>query len=176
MDASLKKQYSFDASALISLEVFYPQRIFPKVWEALDNLIDSDSMYVIDKVYDEVMQRDDTVAKWLKQRRLKIKKVFPNKHLGKTSEVVRAFPRLIDINNKNEQADPYLVADAFFTKSTIVTAEHTQGIPLDPKRKKDKLPNVCDHFSVLYINNWSRISQNEFAIRLFEELGLKDLG
>ncbi len=176
MDAAVKKIYSFDSSALSLRKVFYPQRMFPKVWEALDALIDAESVYVIDKVYDEVVHRDDTVGKWLKARRTKIKKVFPNKQLHKTYEVVRAFPKLVDYNNKNEQADPYLIADAIFSKSVIVTAEQAHLFPEDPKRKKDKIPNVCDHYSIEYINNASRISQNEFAIRFFEKMGLTDLG
>ena len=176
MDASKdKKIYSFDAGALILLEVFYPARLFPKVWERLDILISEKRLYVLDKVYDEVTKKDDTVSAWLKARRIELKKRFSDKQMEKVFEIIRTFPKLIDYNNKNEQADPYLVADAISSGSVIVTTEKNPNLPLQAKRKKESIATVCDHYSVTYINN-NAVHQNHYAMRLFDELGLTQLG
>jgi len=171
-----EKIYSIDSSALISLEVFYPQRLFPKVWDALDALVSAKRLYVIDKVYDEVVTKDDVVGRWVKARRVNIKRKFPNNLMPKTYEIVRTFPKLIDYNNSREQADPYIVAEALISGAIVVTAEQAPTLPLDPKRKKEKLTTVCSHYSVAHLGNSTRGTQNEFAIKFFDELGLTDLG
>jgi len=168
--------YSLDSSALINLEVYYPQKLFPKLWEKLAEEIKKGRLYVIDKVYGELQEKDDIVGAWLKEMRSDVRRTFPNSLMPKVYDIIRTFPKLIDINNPKEQADPYLVAYAESCGSIIVTSENRIDNANDPKRKKDKVPNVCEHYGVEYINNISRRSVNEFALRLFDELGFEELG
>lgn len=164
-----KKIYSLDTSAILMLGVFYPPIRFPLVWEKLDQAARSGRIYLLDKVYDELQEKDDIVAGWVKERRDVLKKKFPNKLMVKVSDVIKTFPRLIDVNNTREQADPYIIVDAQVNGAVVVTHENRMN-GLHPDRKKDKIPNVCEHYGVEYINNLSGYP-NGFAMRLFDELG-----
>lgn len=129
-DDNVQKIYSLDTSAVLMLGVFYPPERFPLVWEKLEEAARQGKIYLLDKVYDELQEKDDIVAGWVKERRDLLKKKFPNKLMLKVQGVIKVFPRLIDVNNTKEQADPYLIVDAEASGSVIVTHENRMnGLP-----------------------------------------------
>ena len=58
--------------------------------------------------------------------------------------------------------------------SVIVTGELGNNPPFPTGRHKDKIPDVCGHYDINCV--WSKTTQNEFAIRLFDILGFTRLG
>jgi hypothetical protein len=66
---------------------------------------------------------------------------------------------LIDANNPNVQADPYVIALARSKNATVITEEKPDGA----LRKKTKIPTVCNYYSIKWLplldairdENWS---------------------
>lgn len=171
-----KKKLSLDASALLLIGVYYPEKKFPRVWESLAISAEKGEIYVIDKIYAELARKDDFVHSWLKKRKDKIVKKTKSDCEKKAAQVVEAFGLLVDFDNPNEQADPYIIADAILSDSVIVTGENGNNPPFPPNRGKDKIPDVCGHYKVECIWSKTRANQNEFALRLFDILHFERLG
>jgi len=97
--------------------------------------------------------------------------VSDNAVILKAANIIQDFPKLIDPDSEHEQADPYLIAHALVSGCVVVTAEIKAQNPSDPKRKKDKIPNVCSHYAVG--NMYPKIDGDRMVIELFEMLGFE---
>lgn len=99
--------YCIDASALIDLGKYFPRKVFPTVWEKLEQLIREDRLFAPDEVFREV-EKDDVVGPWAKQN----KKMFgkPNQEqIDAAQDVVSRFPSLAKPGRFGPAADPFVV-------------------------------------------------------------------
>lgn len=169
------KKYSLDASAILQISKMYPADRFPdlfsKVWEKLEKAADDRAVFVLDKVYNELARKDDFAHEWLLARKKSVVVICDNDVVLKAVSIVQDFPKLIDPDSEHEQADPYLIAHALINDCVVVTAETKVQNPKDPKRKKDKIPNVCEHYGVE--NIYPKIDGDRMIIELFEMLGFE---
>ena len=69
---------------------------------------------------------------------------------------------LVDSERDRSIADPFVIAVARVRACCVVTGEKSSGNP-----KRPKIPNVCDHFKVRYINllQFMREQKWQFTIR-----------
>jgi hypothetical protein len=175
MSEQTVKKYSLDASAILQISNMYPADRFPdlfeKVWEKIERAAKEGRVIVIDKVYNELARKDDFAHKWLLARKKDIIYVCGHDVIIKASEVIRDFSKLVDPDNEHDQADPYIVAHAALYGYVVVTAETKMPIPLAPGRRKDKIPNVCDHYGVE--NLYPKIDGTRMVTDLFEVLGFE---
>lgn len=167
------KKYSLDTSAMLQISRMYPADrspdLFSRVWEKIELAAGSGQIIVIDKVYNELLRKDDFARRWLLERKKIIIHPCDAEVISMAADVVRDFPKLIDPDSEHEQADPYLVAHALMRGYVVVTCELAQKPPLDPKRKKDKIPNVCDHYGIEKI--YPKIGAEVAITEFFEALG-----
>lgn len=142
--------YVFDTSSLSRLKHFYPA-VFKTIWTGLDNLVQSGSLISTREVLNEIErgEADPHVNQWLKAR----KEIFTTPTADEMRFVasifqVAHFRSLIGEKQRlagTPVADPFVIACAKIRQGTVVTEERL-------KPNAAKIPNVCDHFGVPYLN------------------------
>lgn len=139
--------YCFDTSALMDAwNRYYPPDVLPPLWDKLDLFASSGVAISPDEVLRELSKKDDALHGWAKKR----PKMFVpldediQRH---SSEVLAAFPRLVDTRKNRSIADPFVIALARLRNATVITGERASGTT-----EKPRIPNVCAHFDVKYMN------------------------
>ena len=140
-------RYCFDTSALMQpfVEV-YPPNVFTRLWELMDDAIEAGVIVAPDAVLDEIEKKDDDLKAWAKDRSgmfLPLEQPIQ----AATTEVLTQFPKLIEAGKQRTEADPFVVALARVHKLAVITEESRNAT-----RKKTRIPEVCDHYSVTSMN------------------------
>ena len=150
--------YCIDTSALIGAWIrWYPQEMFPSLWERVDTLIDDDRLISSEEVLHELERKEgDTLHEWAKERH----EVFLP--LGDdiqtcASQIMTTHPRLVDGRTGKSFADPWVIATAHTHKAIVVTEEKPTG-----KRDRPKIPDVCRDMQVDCISFVDLIRQEEW--------------
>ena len=133
--------YSIDTSALLDgLERFYPEAVFPALWEQVDALIDEGRLLASEEVWEEAKKRTAVAKAWMEPRLDAL--------LVPTDEQVATVVRdiLSDENHRRlvmdgkgrNAADPFVIAVAEIHDSVVLTGEQAGSL------KRPKIPTVCD--------------------------------
>jgi hypothetical protein len=158
----MKELFLLDANAFIEAKnQYYRLDTFPVFWSWLDSSLTSGPLASIKRIRDELLKGKDELAEWIDAR--------------------KSFPYFLPVNDEPTQSrfaeistwvmgqpytpraqfdflaggDPWLIAKALTTRGTVVTLE-----TYEPKRlNKVKIPNVCHHFNVSYINTFDLLQQ-----------------
>lgn len=139
--------YCFDTSALLQPYVHvYPPSVFARIWENIDAAIDAGVILAPDAVMDEIEKKDDDLLAWAKDRKGMFLPLETDIQAG-TTEILTAFPKLIEAGKMRTEADPFVVATARVHGHTVVTEEIRQ-----PNRKNTQIPEVCDFYKVPVTN------------------------
>jgi len=145
----------------------YPLDVATGFWALVKRLADAGNIISIDKVKDELYDKNDDLEAWCKAN-------LPSSFFHDTSSVMAEYgavsawaatksshylPNAISEFLSADEADAYLIAYALadHQNRTIVTQERSQP---DIKRKV-KIPEPCDELGVSYIN----------TIEMFRQLG-----
>ncbi len=148
-------KYCFDANAFIEpWTKYYSPELVPGYWRKIDQLAQAGRIICPTEVYNEITNCDDGLARWIKDRKDLIVRPSTDVLLqNKVREILRLFPKVIKVQKSKSMADPWVVAQAIVDGAIVVTKE-IHGANTDIK-----IPNVCDHFNVKYINDYA------FALR-----------
>lgn len=142
--------YISDTSSLIVLKNFYPDR-FPSLWAGIGGLVKDERLISVREVRNELESYNDSdfIQGWAESN----KSIFltpTNEELLFVSQIfkVKHFQALI--NQKNlltgkPVADPFVIAAAKIKGGCVVTQE-------GKKPNAAKIPNICDHFGIKYVN------------------------
>jgi hypothetical protein len=147
--------YLLDANVFIQAKNFYYGfDICPGFWEWSDDAFALHDVCSITKVYDELVDGNDELAEWIGNRKgngrfisvsdLETQTIFRSvaAHVQNGQFQVSAKSKFL------AKADPWLVAKAKAVNAVVVT--HEQAAP--DALKRVPLPDICDAFSVPYIN------------------------
>lgn len=141
--------YVFDSGPFIDLFRYYYKKRFPTLWTQFDLIVEEKKVVSVREVFNEISKVDDNLGEWSKK----------NKDLFLKPEE-KEFYNLIDIFKvkhfqqiirKQEMlqgkpvADPFVIAKAKYLNATVVTTEKYS-------ENGAKVPNVCKHFNVKYLN------------------------
>jgi hypothetical protein len=143
--------YVFDNSSLrVLCESFYPAR-FPSLWEKFNILIYERKIISVREVYKEIITWNPSrrLVQWAKEN----KDLFPPSSPEELEFLniifsVRHFQSLIgqkQILQGTPVADPFVIAKGKIEGRVVVTQESL-------KKNAAKIPNVCDHFNIPYMN------------------------
>jgi hypothetical protein len=143
--------YVFDTNSLsVLFDNFYLDR-FPSLWDKFDELLLSGRIISVREVYNEIMRRDRGTrqVEWAKDHR----EFFVQPSMEEMQFVGKIFdvPHFRSLIRKRETlvgtpvADPFLIAKAQVENRVLVTQESL-------KPNAAKIPNICEHFGVQYIN------------------------
>jgi hypothetical protein len=124
--------------------------IVPGFWEWIDRMAAAGVVYSIRAFYDEITDGNDELSRWAKDRRDSGLFVAPS------IEVQREFKRTADyVDGAYDPggADPRVVAQAAVDKASVVTRETLAGAGA----KRVKIPNLCQHFGVSYLDTYAML-------------------
>ena len=153
--------YLLDANTFIEAKNrYYSMSICPGYWQWILLSNTQEKVASINFIKDELTNGNDDLAQWAKD----------NAHIFLANDnpatqtaygkVVQYVMTLSDMKNGAQEeflrgADPWLIAKAITTGSTIVTHEK-----LDRNiKRKILIPNICEHFSVDYINTFELLHE-----------------
>jgi len=125
---------------------WYPPDVFPTVWEHLRRLANVGKIVSSEEVFRELERKEDELFAWAKR----YKGMFlplDDAVQASVTEIMAAFPRLVDGRLGKSFADPFVIATARVTERVVITGERPTG-----KVQRPKIPDVCQHFGVECIN------------------------
>jgi hypothetical protein len=143
---TFKPPFWLDANVYIECKNrWYPFARVPRFWGFLSGKIEEGSIHSPKAVYDELIEYGDQLSTWVKTRKqgLCIQPVdgIQTCYRDIANHVAANFPR-----EKAEEflsdADPWVIASAWFIGGTVVTHESTS------RRRKIRIPVICQHFGV----------------------------
>ncbi len=151
-------RYCLDSNTMIEAEhIHYGMSFCPAFWDMIDLQSDTNVIFSIEQVYDELIAGNDELADWVKKR--KHSPLFINTEDEATQLVFQEIADYIMANFAEEQAshflskaDPWLIAKCKALEATLVTKE-----VLAPGARKVKIPNICEVFGVNYIKTHEMI-------------------
>lgn len=140
--------YCIDTCSLVDLWMrFYPPDVFQTLWEKdLESLFYHGLLIAPQEVFNELNHQEDLLFDWAKKHK-KMFRDLDEEQVKLVREIVKNFPKLIDSRKTTADADPFIIALAKSKGWTVITSE----IP-DPQRKKPKIPDVCQEYSVKCIS------------------------
>jgi hypothetical protein len=149
-------QYLLDSNFFISAHrQYYPLDVFPSFWQKIESLAKNGTLLSIDKVKDEIMGHNDTLAQWL------VTSAPPN-FFCDSGCVIQEYSRIANWANSlanhysqaaiNEflsadEADAWLVAYSLSKGTHIITYEKSEP----NAKRKIKIPEPCTHFGIPFL-------------------------
>lgn len=135
--------YCIDTSSLITgWNHQYPPKVFPKLWECFEELIEIGGLIAPEEVYHELKKQDDSIKSWV-DRNKKMFQPFDDGVQDIARDILATHTTLIDVNRPTSQADPFVIALAIKQKAIVVTQEKWTN-----SQKRTKIPNVCEAYDV----------------------------
>ena len=155
--------FLLDTNVFIQAKNFYYDfEIFPSFWEWLDSEQREGHICSIDAVYRELIEGDDALSEWAKDRRdtgwfISNDDEYTQRNIAIISQWT------MDSDFKDSAKieflrvpDLIIVAKAMASDMTIVTHESLY----DPNiKRKIKIPNVCEVFNVPYISTFEMLKR-----------------
>lgn len=145
MSEDIGKKYCFDSCAIMdSWNRYYPPVFFPSLWTKIQDLIDSERLFISKEVEKEIIAGNDDLKPWIRSN-IKCVVPFSADQINIVRSIINKYPKVAKYNKpKPNHADPFIIALAKLNKLTVVTLEGKSGDgALDPK-----VPNLCDEYGV----------------------------
>jgi hypothetical protein len=118
---SENNSYFVDSSALITVNRFYPQKVFPDLWKYIEDLFKQKRVFSHDMVFDEIVPASgpkDDIGKLIAKYKSSFYPIT-NKQGQLALQILANFPRLIDPRAKKDEADPWIIALVIEKMETI---------------------------------------------------------
>lgn len=143
--------YLFDTNIFVESKKNTPMDVWPSLWSALADMINSGRIFSIDMVKDEIERGGDELTDWIKANAPKSFFLTPDSAvIGKLSETISWAQYSSTgytpsaINEYAEVADSSLVATAAAKDMVLVTFE--KGNP--QRRNRIMIPDACNAIGV----------------------------
>lgn len=137
--------YSVDTSALLDgLERYYPESMFPGLWERIDGLIGAGRFFISEEVWTEARVHDAATKAWCDTRGKDSLAVSTDAVVTReVTGILTQFPKLVANMKGRNRADAFVIAVARLRKATVVTGEGSDGTENRPK-----IPYICQQLGV----------------------------
>lgn len=156
--------YVLDTSVFVTAaNNYYAFDLVPGFWECLKKEANNGKLISIDRVYDELLQGNDQLAKWTEQE---FKSYFDstndNKIITEYKQVILWVTQQTQYNNgakadfaQEYRADAWLVAYTKAKEAILVTCEKP-----DPLIKRMvPIPNACNALGITYTDTFAMLRQ-----------------
>ena len=169
--ANSSQNYILDSNVLIEAHRrYYSFDIAPAFWRFLINSATNNKIRSIDRVYNEIVNGNDELAKWTEENFS-----FAFKNTNEDINVLSKYGELMKWANEQTQftqsakdefarvgnADAWVIAFALATNSIVVTHE----ILNENIKNKIPIPNVCNAFNIKYIDTFSLLRELNFQFK-----------
>ena len=171
MKSSPSNIYCLDASALITFHRYYPRTVLPDLWAELENLFKSRKAISHELVYSEIIPKTgpaDELGKWLKN----LKPYFAPISSRQTQllpDILTNFPKLIDSENKKEQADPWLIALIIEKMGANNLFEENDSyimVSAENENSTIKIPAACRYYKIQHMNLFKFFEVNGWKLSM----------
>ena len=147
------RRYCLDTNVFIQAKNGpYGFDIVPAFWDWIDQQVASGIIYSSTTVYSELEDGDDELASWVRERRESGLFAEPDTIVQQRFREIAEYVESTYPRHESQEflakADPWIVAHGKAEGSVAVT--HEILVPANSSRVK--IPNVCVHFGVEYIN------------------------
>jgi hypothetical protein len=146
---------------------YYDMEFCPAYWDWLDQQFHVGTVQSIHSVYTEITDSDDALSVWAKGHKNHFMSIADQDTQDKFSEIADYVVSLKDkpqeeIAHFLSKADPWIIAKAAALQATVVT--HERIVP--ENGKKIKIPNICEKYTVCYMNTFNllRTLKAEFIL------------
>lgn len=149
--------YLLDANAFIEAKnTYYHMAICPGYWRWIEGQSLVGDVASIESVRDELLEGNDELERWARLNKDVFLAVSDDSTQNAFAAVAAHAEEIAHtmkpgvLNEFLAGADPWLIAKALSDGSVVVTHEKH-----DPKiKRKILIPNICEHFSVPYMNTF----------------------
>lgn len=156
--------YCLDTSSLLETWVRnYPFDIAGSLWEWLDQRAAKGQLRAPEEVLHEIKKQDDGLCEWCRQREY-LFAAIDEAVQQEVRGVLKQFPGLIAITKSRSMADPWVIAHALVSDSTVVT-EEARSDPRKPA-KHPKIPDVCDAPGIPCVNFVGLLRQERVRLQI----------
>jgi hypothetical protein len=132
--------YCVDSSSLIhASKRAYPQRRFPRLWRAFEDLIEMNRLIISIEVYHELERKDDEVYTWAKERKDAFCHEISDEVQTHVVKLMQDYPRLVDTKKGKSGGDPFVIAHALAANPSLVVVTEEKG----GSENSPNIPFVC---------------------------------
>jgi hypothetical protein len=141
--------YCIDASSLIRLKQDFPRKVFPTVWERMEELIRAGRLIAPDEVFREV-EKDDVLGPWAKRN----KKMFrrpDQEQIDAAKDVTSRLPSLAKPGKFGPAADPFVVGLAHLENQRLsgsLLEPEARCVVVTEERGPARMPGACAHYKL----------------------------
>lgn len=157
--------YLLDANTLIEAKNrYYRMTICPAYWSWIQRSQGAGVVASIEPVGDELRRGHDELAGWAKDQDglfLSVSEDDTQQAFGAVAAHVAAQAGEMKAGALEEflaGADPWLIAKAMALKDAVVVTHEQFNLQM---RRKYSIPNVCQHFGVLWIDTFELLSRTD---------------
>jgi len=93
------------------------------------------------------------LSDWAKKNKKMFKQLSLKTEIDEATDIINKYPQLINPDNPQKTADPFIIAFAKCRELTVITSESFDLLG------KPKIPLVCRHKGVRCINNLALIKE-----------------
>lgn len=151
--------YIVDSNVLITAKnIHYSMDFCEGFWEFISKAIQNDKIYIIDHIYKELTRtKEDELSSWIQEN------IDKSKILNtQDEETQKVYIDIVNHVNDNplfketgkrsflDVADPWIIAKAKTFNAQVVTLEKRVA----SSSAKIKIPNICEHFEVPYLDTY----------------------
>ena len=138
----------------------YAFDIAPRFWDLIDEMIHSGRLSCPVRVYDELQDVQDELARWIQERRQSGLFVEPNPVVQEifkaiAADVMQRYPDNQARRRFLDRADPWIIAHAIANGGSVVTLE----VIVSGTSQQVKIPNVCSRLNVRFINTYDMLRE-----------------
>jgi hypothetical protein len=159
--AGVRAIYCVDSSALIhAWRRAYPPKNFLPLWKRFDGLIDEDRLVSSIEVLNELKRKDDELYGWCRVRP-QMFRPLDEELQDHVTEIMSAYPRLVDTTKGRSGADPFVIGLARMNRPAwTVLCEENPG-----KRASPKVPDVCGKEGIRCIHLVDLIQEEDWVFK-----------
>lgn len=159
--------YLIDSNILINSNRYYKPQFFPVVWKFF---VSTPNCYMLDRVYNELTSKDDTLRSWTIQN-YRRETIVADESIQEYVEVSSFLSEsglwtpagYQEWTEKYEKADRWLIACAMKNSYTIITDEKNTGPNGIASNNEPKIPFVANHFGVKIASFWDFLGTEHFV-------------
>lgn len=143
------KKYLIDSSVLITCANNTPFDYFPSFWNKLNESVSSGQIVICDVVAAEISAKVDKLKKWVGVYKSLYRITLVSGIVVEAKLIINKYPNLVDINNPNDQADPYLIALAKVDQLSVISDER-----YSENSSKTRIPFICKQEKIECFNRF----------------------
>lgn len=157
--------YFIDSSALITVNRYYPSKVFPDLWKYIEELLKRKRMFSHEMVFDEIVSTSgpkDEIGKLIAKHKSSFCPIT-NKQGQLALKILSNFPRLIDPRAKKDEADPWIIAlviEKMEEVSLFGKDSDFVVVSAESEKSDTKIPAVCKYFKVRHMNLFQFFEDN----------------